>query len=81
MNIAFAILLACCGYFYALSMVEDPGFIPKAKGRSEQKSLIEELLALWKFDEDNFCVQCMVRKPLRSKHCGRCKRCVAKHDQ
>jgi hypothetical protein len=23
----------------------------------------------------------MVRKPLRSKHCKRCLRCIAKHDQ
>jgi palmitoyltransferase ZDHHC13/17 len=62
-------------------MVFDPGFVPKLKGISEQKAVIDELLSIWKFDEANFCVSCMIRTPLRSKHCKRCQRCVAKHDQ
>jgi palmitoyltransferase ZDHHC13/17 len=62
-------------------MFEDPGYVSKLGSRNQQKSVIEELFGLWKFDEENFCVQCMIRKPLRSKHCFRCKRCVAKHDQ
>ncbi|KAE9401066.1 zf-DHHC-domain-containing protein [Gymnopus androsaceus JB14] len=27
-----------------------------------------------------FCVSCMARKPLRSKHCRICNRCTARHD-
>ena len=81
LNIGFAVLLGACGYFYVLSMLEDPGFVPKARGRNTQRAAIQELLRLWKFDEDNFCMQCMTRRPLRSKHCRRCGRCVAKHDQ
>lgn len=50
-------------------------------GIAEQKAVIDELIGLWKFDESNFCVTCMIRTPLRSKHCRRCQRCVAKHDQ
>lgn len=68
-------------YFYVLCMVEDPGFVPKLSGIAEQKTVIDELIALWKFDEANFCVTCMIRTPLRSKHCRRCNRCVARHDQ
>lgn len=62
-------------------MMFDPGFVPKMKGIAEQRAVIEELINEWKFDESNFCVTCMIRTPLRSKHCKRCRRCVAKHDQ
>lgn len=80
LNFAFATSYGLCGYFYATSMVFDPGFVPKMNGIAEQKAVIDELLSLWKFDEANFCVSCMIRTPLRSKHCKRCQRCVAKHD-
>jgi hypothetical protein len=81
MNIFFAVFFCSCVYFYYLCMIEDPGFVPKGLSRMQQKAVVDELLSLWKFDDQNFCVQCMVRTPLRSKHCKRCKRCVAKHDQ
>jgi len=79
-NIAFFAFYSLCGYFYFCSMVYEPGFVPKLGGLTQQKAVIHELLSLWKFDEQNFCVSCMVRQPLRSKHCKRCNRCVAKHD-
>lgn len=79
-NTLFGIFYCSTAYFYYLSMVEDPGFIPKPKSRNQTRGVIQELFSLWKYDEENFCVQCMVRKPLRSKHCRRCGRCVAKID-
>lgn len=79
-NIAFAVFYSLCGYFYFCTMVYEPGYVPKLGGITQQKEVIDELLSLWKFDEQNFCVACMVRQPLRSKHCKRCARCVAKHD-
>lgn len=66
--------------FYVRSMVDDPGFVPKLNGIAEQKAVIDELISQWKYDESHFCVTCMIRTPLRSKHCRRCQRCVAKHD-
>lgn len=77
----FAVALGFCVYFYVICMLYDPGYIPKLSSVTEQKTVIEELLTLWKYDSENFCVQCMVRMPLRTKHCKRCARCVAKHDQ
>jgi len=62
-------------------MTEDPGYVPKPASRSQQKGIVDELLSLWKYDEQNFCVHCMLRMPLRSKHCRKCNRCVAKLDQ
>lgn len=81
LNIGFFICYVLTAYFYASSMVFDPGFVPKMASVAEQKAVIDELLREWKFDESNFCVTCMIRTPLRSKHCKRCQRCVAKHDQ
>jgi len=80
-NLAFAVSFSLCTWFYIRCMSDDPGFVPKLNGIAEQKAMIDELIALWKFDDSNFCVTCMIRTPLRSKHCRRCQRCVAKHDQ
>lgn len=81
MNLCFAVFTGLCTWFYYCCIVGDPGFVPKLNGIAEQKAVIDELISLWKFDESNFCVQCMIRTPLRSKHCRRCQRCVARHDQ
>jgi palmitoyltransferase len=81
LNTCFAFSYSFCTYFYAISMAEDPGYVPKTGSLAQQKTIMDELFRLWKFDDQNFCVNCMVRMPLRSKHCRRCKRCVAKHDQ
>ncbi|KAL6717022.1 palmitoyltransferase akr1 [Lecanora helva] len=79
-NLLFGVVYILCTWFYAIAMVEDPGYVPKLGSRAQQKAVIDDLLALWNFNEQNFCVHCMVRRPLRSKHCKRCSRCVAKHD-
>lgn len=80
LNLFFAIFYGLTAYFYIFTMVQDPGFVPKLGSRSQQKAVIDELLELRQFDENHFCVNCMVRKPLRSRHCKRCNRCVSKSD-
>ncbi|KAI5781242.1 hypothetical protein EDC01DRAFT_710110 [Geopyxis carbonaria] len=79
-NLLFLISFGGCLYFYYICIAYDPGFVPKLPGHEDQKEVVTNLLSLWKYDEQNFCVQCMIRMPLRSKHCWRCKRCVTKHD-
>ncbi|KAK8159775.1 palmitoyltransferase-like protein akr1 [Phyllosticta citrichinensis] len=79
-NIFFVIFFTATTYFYLLTMFTDPGYIPKSSSRAQQKAIIDELITTRKFDEQNFCVHCMVRRPLRSKHCKRCNRCLAKQD-
>jgi palmitoyltransferase len=81
LNILFAVFFGLTTYFYVFAMVQDPGFVPKLSSRNQQREVVKELFEQWKFDEENFCIPCMSRKPLRSKHCRRCGRCVAKHDQ
>ncbi|KAF3111017.1 palmitoyltransferase akr1 [Orbilia oligospora] len=80
LNFVFMIFYGLCVYFYAFSMRADPGFVPLTNSREAQKEIVQDLLSQWKYDERNFCVHCMVRMPLRSKHCRRCSRCVARHD-
>jgi palmitoyltransferase len=81
LNLVFGGLYSMVVFYYVTTMRADPGFVPRLNGIAEQKAVIDELLSLWKFDENNFCVTCMIRMPLRSKHCKRCQRCVARHDQ
>ncbi|PSN69248.1 palmitoyltransferas-like protein akr1 [Corynespora cassiicola Philippines] len=80
LNLLFGVFYGLTGYFYFFTMSSDPGFVPKSASRSASKSVIDELMEVKQFDENHFCVNCMVRKPLRSKHCKRCERCVAKSD-
>lgn len=80
LNVIFLGLFLATTWFYAASMRYDPGFVPKLNGIAEQRAVIDDLLNEWKYDESNFCATCVIRTPLRSKHCRRCNRCVAKHD-
>ncbi|KAH9868883.1 hypothetical protein J1614_007958 [Plenodomus biglobosus] len=80
LNLIFAAFYGLTAYFYFQTMTSDPGFVPKSASRSASKTVIDELMESRQFDEKHFCVNCMVRKPLRSKHCKRCERCVAKTD-
>ncbi|KAF2019413.1 hypothetical protein BU24DRAFT_386296 [Aaosphaeria arxii CBS 175.79] len=80
LNLIFGSFFGLTAYFYFFTMASDPGFVPKSASRSASKAVIDELMELRQFDEKQFCVPCMVRKPLRSKHCKRCERCVAKTD-
>ena len=75
------IMAGLCTYFYAISMVENPGYVPKLSSRTSQKAVVDDLLAKWNFNDQHFCIHCMIQTPVRSKHCRRCNRCVAKHDQ
>jgi ribosomal protein L40E len=43
--------------------------------------VIEDLADSGRLNGTNFCIECMTKKPLRSKHCRNCDRCVAKFDQ
>ncbi|XP_063980286.1 palmitoyltransferase Hip14 isoform X1 [Diachasmimorpha longicaudata] len=56
----------------------DPGVI--AATHEDKLSTIVELAETGGFEPQWFCTTCLVRRPLRSKHCSTCDRCVARFD-
>ncbi|KAI5289090.1 palmitoyltransferase akr1 [Ascosphaera aggregata] len=57
--------------FLAGIFAADPGYVPKLSSRNQQRKVMQSLLNDWIFDDQHFCVMCLNRKPLRSKHCKR----------
>ncbi|KAJ1301699.1 hypothetical protein OPQ81_008934 [Rhizoctonia solani] len=52
--------------------------IPGSAG--EMKAIIEKLASEGKLNGQTFCINCMARKPLRSKHCRVCDKCIGRFD-
>jgi ankyrin repeat protein len=81
MSLAF-ILLVICTYLswsnYCLAQKTDPGYI--VSNCDQQNRTIIQLIEQNLFDVETFCTWCLIRRPLRSKHCRECRRCVAKFD-
>eukprot|EP00124_Ichthyophonus_hoferi_P002484 Ihof_evm3s171 gene=Ihof_evmTU3s171 len=64
-------------YYFRLTWKSPPGFLTATP--DQQRRTIIELAEHGQFDE-RFCTTCVLRKPLRSKHCAVCGHCVAKFD-
>ncbi|KAF9262081.1 zf-DHHC-domain-containing protein [Marasmius fiardii PR-910] len=79
-NLSFAIATGLCVYNFCRAVMLDPGTCPKPASDGELKSIIEDLASEGRLNGQTFCIQCMARKPLRSKHCRICDKCVARHD-
>lgn len=79
-HLAFAICYALCVYNFFRAVTLDPGTCPKPANDAELKSIIEELTSEGRLNGQTFCINCMGRKALRSKHCRVCDKCVARFD-
>ncbi|KZT58161.1 zf-DHHC-domain-containing protein [Calocera cornea HHB12733] len=79
-NLCFGFCFLLCCYNFFRSVTLDPGACPKPADEAELKSIIEELASEGRLNGQTFCVVCMARKPLRSKHCRVCDRCTARFD-
>lgn len=79
-HLAFAICYALCVYNFFRAVTLDPGTCPKPANDAELKSVIEELTSEGRLNGQTFCINCMARKALRSKHCRVCDKCVGRFD-
>ncbi|KAI9485347.1 MAG: DHHC palmitoyltransferase-domain-containing protein [Benjaminiella poitrasii] len=79
-NLIFLITFFTAMFAFFKAVAADPGFIKKDLSREKQHRAVEELADENILDVRHFCLTCLVKKPLRSKHCKICNRCVAKFD-
>ncbi|KAI9005202.1 ankyrin repeat-containing domain protein [Gaertneriomyces semiglobifer] len=78
-NFLFLSMFAPCCYALYKGVVSDPGYITKA-GPDDRKVTVMYLAEKGILDPRHYCVTCCIRKPLRSKHCKFCNRCVVRFD-
>lgn len=74
------VLLVIMGLCLYKTMKGDPGYVPLHPDLTTAKKRIVELCELGQFTQSTFCSTCLIRRPIRSKHCPACNRCVAKYD-
>ncbi|KIP06556.1 hypothetical protein PHLGIDRAFT_452373 [Phlebiopsis gigantea 11061_1 CR5-6] len=79
-HLIFALAFGLCAYNFFRAISLDPGTCPKPASDAELKSILEDLASEGRLNGQTFCIQCMARKPLRSKHCRVCDKCIARHD-
>jgi len=79
-HLLFALTVGLCAYNFFRAVTLDPGTCPKPASDDELKSIIEDLASEGRLNGQTFCIQCMARKPLRSKHCRVCDKCIARSD-
>ncbi|XP_052064868.1 palmitoyltransferase ZDHHC17-like [Mytilus californianus] len=78
LNILFTINTLLLTYNFVKAWKTDPGFIDT--NREQKMKTVLDLAETQTLTLQEFCSTCLVHRPLRSKHCGICNKCVAKMD-
>lgn len=78
----YLIIFSLTMYAYGLKMVWqgwriDPGYL---EGRPSDLLTMYEHLKQENSDTEDFCPTCLLKRPLRAKHCSACGRCVLRCD-
>ncbi|KAG0033167.1 palmitoyltransferase akr1 [Podila clonocystis] len=80
MNIAFVATYVTALYFFYGAVMSDPGWIRQTTTLESQKEAVIQMADRGLLDARHFCATCVAQRPLRSKHCKFCGRCVARFD-
>lgn len=79
-NLTFAIAILLCSWNLFRAATLEPGYAPRSTNETDRRATVASLVNDGRLNGMNYCIVCMARRPLRSKHCRHCNRCVARHD-
>ncbi|KAG0224280.1 palmitoyltransferase akr1 [Actinomortierella wolfii] len=80
LNVAFLVCYSAALYCFYGAVMDDPGWVKQNKEIEDQKKTVISLANRGLLDARHFCVTCVAQRPMRSKHCRLCGRCVARFD-